>query len=171
VPRYYTGAGGVGRQQLLCSCQRTDRETASTAVATSPHRRPYRPTREVVTGLVPGSYRSTSSTLQVPGVTRGLSGGTDTRGVAPAPTHRAQHPGRQLRPRCRVSMPLLAEGVPSARHRTGGRHCLYRLENAPAPAYTGYRERSPAELPPRAGSSSSYPRSIPYNVFRGCLPQ
>jgi hypothetical protein len=60
------------------------RETASTAVATSPHRRPCRPTREVVTGILPGSYPTTSSILQVPGVTRGLSGGTDTRGVAPA---------------------------------------------------------------------------------------
>jgi len=38
--------------------------------------------------VVPGSYRSTSSTLQVPGVTRGLSGGTDTRGVAPTTSHR-----------------------------------------------------------------------------------
>src|SRR5207244_7117350 len=85
---------------------------------------------------------------QTPGLLRALpTTGLNTRGGS-------------FRPHCRVSMPLLTEGVPSARHRTGGRHCLYRLESAPAPAYTGYRERSPEELPPRAGSSSSYPRII-----------
>ena len=162
MPRCYTGAGGVVRPQSLSDCQRTDPfDTASTAVATSPHRRPYRPTREVVTGLVPGSYRSTGSHSASSWGHQGVGlEWTKRPGSCERYQPPAQHRGGSFRPHCRVSMPLLAERVPSARHRTGGRHCLYRLESAPAPAYTGYRERSPEALQLRAGSSSSYPRII-----------
>jgi len=53
---------------------------------------------------------------------------------------------------------LLAEGVPSARHRAGGRHCLYRLETDPGSRVTpDPGSRSPERLPPRAGSSSDFP--------------
>jgi hypothetical protein len=80
---------------------------------------------------------------QTPGLLRALP----TTGLIPR--------GGQHRPRCRVSIPLPAERVPSARRRTGGRHCLYRLESVAAPSLHRYRERSPEALPPRAGSSSS----------------
>jgi hypothetical protein len=123
----FTGAGGVGRQQSFLRLSKNRSVwygfngrgdfTASAA---------FRPTRVVVTGLVPGSYRSTGSALQVPGVTRGLTEGTKRPGSCERYQPPAQHRGGSFRPHCRVSMPLLTEGVPSARHRTGGR-----------PAFTG----------------------------------
>lgn len=144
VPRCYTGAGGVVRpQSLLCDCQRTDPfVTASTAVATSPRRRPYRPTREVVTGLCPVPTDPPAPPCKFLGSPGGCQEGPTPGGLPPLPAT-GSTPGRQLRPRCRVSVPLPAEGVPSARHRTGGRHCLYRLESVTAPSL----HRLPGTIP------------------------
>jgi len=88
VPRCYTGAGGVVRpQSLLCDCQRTDPfDTASTAVATSPRRRPYRPTREVVTGLCPVPTQPPAPPCKFLGSPGGCQEGPTPGGLPPLPT-------------------------------------------------------------------------------------
>jgi hypothetical protein len=111
--------------------------------------------------VVPGSYRPLRSSLQVPGSPGGCQKGPNAREIAPATDIRL-NTGAATSAGDRGSMSLLTAGVPypdtepaddqplQARERRGDRF---------APEAFG---RSPAVLPPRAGSSSNYPISIPF---------
>lgn len=76
----FTGAGGGNRPQSLMRLSKYRSRKVSTAVGDFTTSAAFRLTRAVVTGLVPGSYRSTSSIPQVPRVTRGLTEGTKRLG-------------------------------------------------------------------------------------------
>jgi len=93
-------------------------------------------------GLYPVPTQPQAPPCKFLGSPGGCQEGPTPGGLPPLPAT-GSTPGRQLRPRCRVSVPLPAEGVPSARHRTGGRHCLYRLESVTAPSL----HRLPGTIP------------------------
>jgi hypothetical protein len=63
-------------------------------------------------------------------------GGPNARGIAPLTLSRAQHPVGKLGRAVGFPWPYGPEGVPSACHRAGGRHCLYRLESGPETDYS-----------------------------------